>query len=146
LQAALVALGWTDLDEIPSAIELEAIKSRRKVIFEAKTVTPRSELSQTRSGLSQLLEYRFFNGEPSDCLCLVTDAPISDRRIRLLESNAVAVAYEERNGLCSLRHPRAGFARLNEALRLRWDQPWMPRSHRVYFARSAAWDARILRT
>jgi len=36
--------------------------------------------------LSQLLEYRFFYGEAGDALCLVTDAPISDRRIRFLEA------------------------------------------------------------
>jgi hypothetical protein len=62
LQAELAARGWTDLDEIPSAIDLEARKPKRKVLFEAKTVTTTSELSQTRSGLSQLLEYRFFHG------------------------------------------------------------------------------------
>jgi hypothetical protein len=99
LQTELLAQGWKELDEIPSAIDLEASKGRRKVIFEAKTVTPRSELSRTRSGLSQLLEYRFFYGNPSDHLCLVTDAPISDRRIRFLEHHKVAVAYEEGDGL-----------------------------------------------
>jgi hypothetical protein len=99
LQADLAERGWTDLDEIPSAIDLEATKGRRKVLFEAKTVTPRSELSQTRSGLSQLLEYRFFYGDASDGLCLVTDAPISDRRIRFLENHKIAVAYEDRSEL-----------------------------------------------
>jgi hypothetical protein len=99
LQAELAARGWTDLDEIPSAIDLEARKAKRKVLFEAKTVTTTSELSQTRSGLSQLLEYRFFYGDVSDGLCLVTDAPISDRRIRFLENHKIAVAYEDGNGL-----------------------------------------------
>jgi hypothetical protein len=99
LQAGLAALRWSDFDEIPSAIDLEAQKGGRKILFEAKTVSPRSELSQTRSGLSQLLEYRFFYGEPSDRLCLVTNGPISDRRIRFLEAEGIAVAYEEGNGV-----------------------------------------------
>jgi hypothetical protein len=70
------------------------------VLFEAKTVSRSSELSQTRSGLSQLLEYRFFYGDPTDRLCLVTDAPISDRRIRFLENHGIAAAYEEGDGRC----------------------------------------------
>lgn len=68
-------------------------------MFEAKTVSPTSELSQTRSGLSQLLEYRFFYGDPGDKLCLVTDGPISDRRIRFLVAQEIAVAYDEGRGL-----------------------------------------------
>jgi hypothetical protein len=99
LQAGLAATGWSDLDEIPSAIDLEAKKGKRKVLFEAKTVSARSELSQTRAGLSQLLEYRFFYGDPSDRLCLVCDHPISDRRTRFLEEHGIAVAYDEGSGL-----------------------------------------------
>jgi hypothetical protein len=78
---------------------MEAAKGKRKVLFEAKTASPASELMQTRSGLSQLLEYRFFYGDPSDGLCLVTDAPISDWRIRFLEAQGVAVAYDQGSGL-----------------------------------------------
>lgn len=99
MQAHLAGAGWTDISEIPSAIDLEASMGKRKVLFEAKTVSPTSELSQTRSGLSQLLEYRFFYGHPGDRLCLVTDGPISDRRIRFLEDQGIAVAYEQGNGL-----------------------------------------------
>jgi hypothetical protein len=99
LQTELQGEGWTDLNEIPSAIDLEGVKGQTKVLFEAKTVSGRSELSQTRAGLSQLLEYRFFYGAPSDELCLVTDSPISDRRIRFLEGQGIAVAYEDGNGL-----------------------------------------------
>jgi hypothetical protein len=99
LQSALAAAGWRDLNEIPSAVDLEGNKGKRKVLFEAKTVSPTSELSQTRSGLSQLLEYQFFYGDSSDRLCLVTDAPISDRRIRFLETHHIAVVYDEGNGL-----------------------------------------------
>jgi hypothetical protein len=62
-------------------------------------VSPGTELARTRSGLSQLLEYRFFYGEPSDRLCLVTDGPISDRRIRFLEDQGIAVAYDQGSGL-----------------------------------------------
>jgi hypothetical protein len=85
--------------EIPSAIDLEGRKGKRKVLFEAKTIAPVSELGQTRSGLSQLLEYRFFYGEPADGLCLVTNGPISDRRIRFLEAYGIGVAYDEGKGL-----------------------------------------------
>jgi hypothetical protein len=99
LQGHLAGSGWTDIDEIPSAIDLEASKGKKRVLFEAKTVSPTSELSQTRSGLSQLLEYRFFYGVPGDRLCLVTDAPIGDRRIRFLEEHKIAVAYDQGNGL-----------------------------------------------
>jgi hypothetical protein len=99
LHAHLLSSGWSDINEIPSAIDLEATRRDRRVLFEAKTVSPASELSQTRAGLSQLLEYRFFYGRTTDRLCLVTDAPISDRRIRFLEAHDVAVAYDEGRGL-----------------------------------------------
>jgi hypothetical protein len=50
-----------------------------------------NEVDQCRAGLSQLLEYRFFYGDPSDMLCVVVDAPIADTRLRFLESIDVAV-------------------------------------------------------
>jgi hypothetical protein len=38
-------------------------------------------------------------GESPDGLCLVTDAPISDRRIRFLENQGVGVMYDDGYGL-----------------------------------------------
>jgi hypothetical protein len=96
--ALLVALkrrletdGWSELEEIPVAVDLWARRRGVRVIFEAKTITSDNELEQTRSALSQLLEYRFFYGTPDDGLCVVTDAPISDRRLRFLEAMNVHV-------------------------------------------------------
>lgn len=48
-------------------------------------------MKQTRSTLSQLLEYRHFDGSSEDRLCLVTNAPISDARERFLRTLEVAV-------------------------------------------------------
>jgi hypothetical protein len=39
----------------------------------------------------QLFEYRFFYGNPNDELCLVVDQPLSDARLRFIESVGVAV-------------------------------------------------------
>ena len=85
LHAWLGANGWSEVCEIPGGFDLRALSpDGRVVIFEGKTVGPKSELTRTRSALSQLLEYRFFHGRPGDGLCLVTNSPISDRRIRFL--------------------------------------------------------------
>jgi hypothetical protein len=51
---------------------------------------PASELSRCRSGLAQLLEYRFEYGEPTDALCLVADGNISQRRLRFLKAIGIA--------------------------------------------------------
>jgi hypothetical protein len=61
------------------------------VIFEAKTIAPSNELSQTRTGFAQLHEYRMEYGTVSDDLCLVVDRPLSVRRQKLLDSLGVAV-------------------------------------------------------
>jgi len=65
LKRELDALGWTDIEEIPSAIDLRARRGQKRVIFEAKTISPGQECPQMRCALSQLLEYRFFYGEPT---------------------------------------------------------------------------------
>ena len=85
--------GWTDIAEIPAAVDLWARNGNVKVLFEAKTVTPETELTQTRSALAQLLEYRFFYGTLSDHLCMVCNAPLSDRRIRFLDAMGVHVLW-----------------------------------------------------
>ncbi len=93
LEQWLQASGWTEIEEIPSAIDLWARHPTKdgRVIFEAKTIHLDNEVSQSRSGLSQLLEYRFFFGSPEDELCLVCDSTLSDSRIRFLEDSGVAV-------------------------------------------------------
>jgi hypothetical protein len=83
--------GWTDIEEMPTAIDLWARRDSERMLFEAKTITLGKELTQVRSALSQLLEYRFFYGEPRDSLCLVVDAPISDRRVRFLDATGIGV-------------------------------------------------------
>lgn len=92
LHARLVALGWTEIGEIPVAIDLWGREaSGRRWIFEAKTVHPGGELARVRSGLAQLLEYRFLYGCADDDLCLVTNGPIGDRHARVLGSLGVCV-------------------------------------------------------
>ena len=84
---------WEVIEEIPAAIDMRAIRpGLGRVIFEAKTITETNEINQCRAALSQLLEYRFFYGDPVDELCVVVDAPIADARLRFLESIDVAVA------------------------------------------------------
>ena len=95
LQDELWRRGFTDVVEIPGAVDLEASGDGRRVIFEAKVLSETNELSRTRVALAQLLEYRYFYGEPDSALCLVTTRPISDRRLRFLEDQLVAVAYDD---------------------------------------------------
>lgn len=87
----LIKSGWTHIEEMRSAIDLSAQRDGRRMIFEAKTLKVGDELSQVRSGLSQLLEYRFFYGDAEDALCLVVDAPVSDRRVRFLDAHGIGV-------------------------------------------------------
>jgi hypothetical protein len=62
-----------------------------RVIFEAKTISPANELSQTHAGFAQLHEYRMEYGTPDDELCLVVNRALSVRRQKLLDSLGVAV-------------------------------------------------------
>ncbi|MHA7631653.1 hypothetical protein [Corallococcus sp. M7] len=93
LNRALWVADWSLIEEMPGAVDLWARRpgDTRRVIFEAKTLMGANEVHQTRSGLSQLLEYRHFYGEPDDLLCLVTNAPVSDARERFLRAQGVAV-------------------------------------------------------
>lgn len=91
----LKANGWSDIEEIPAAVDLWARRDNVRVLFEAKTITNGSELVQTRAALAQLLEYRFFYGEPVDRLCLITDAPLSDRRLRFLSAMDVDMLWHD---------------------------------------------------
>jgi hypothetical protein len=64
------------------------------VIFECKTINTEhapSEASRCRFGLAQLIEYRLVHGDLTDGLCLVTNSPIKEFRIRVLESVDIGV-------------------------------------------------------
>jgi hypothetical protein len=92
LNSLLHAVGCGDVTEIPGAIDLWARRpDGSRVIFEAKTIAPSNELSQTRNGFAQLHEYRMEYGAPDDELCLVVDRALSLRRQKLLDSFGVAV-------------------------------------------------------
>ena len=64
-----------------------------RVIFEAKSISESNELSQIRAALAQLLEYRFFYGAATDGICLVTDAPVSERRLRFLDAMGISLLW-----------------------------------------------------
>lgn len=95
LQAALASNGWTDIGEIPGAVDLWARRARdgRRVIFEAKGISSANEVHQARTALAQLLEYRHFYGSPEDGLCIVTNRPLSRQRTGFLEEQGVASAF-----------------------------------------------------
>jgi hypothetical protein len=92
--------GWRDLEEIDGAIDLHAMPPQgigdgKRTLFEIKSIRPATERSRVRGGLAQLLEYRLLLGDPSEPLCLVSDRPISERRLRLLDSLAIGHVYVE---------------------------------------------------
>jgi hypothetical protein len=93
LEKALRAASWTGIAQIKGAVDLWAEHDGRRVIFEAKTLTAENELNQSRSALAQLLEYRHLYGAPADRLCVVTNQPLSKRRIRLLEALEVMTMF-----------------------------------------------------
>lgn len=101
LAAFLEQAGWTEIAEIPSSVDLWARRpgDRRRVIFEAKTISKENETHQVRIALAQLMEYRFFDGDLEDELCIVTDAPLSDRRIRFLDAIGIASAWTTGDGV-----------------------------------------------
>jgi hypothetical protein len=101
LERQLRDRGWTDIVEIPGATDLEASRGEVRALFEAKSISGTNELAQTRTALAQLLEYRYFYGDAADRLCVVTDRPINDRRVRFLNAAGIAVAYDDGSGLVS---------------------------------------------
>ena len=104
LHEQLRAWGWAEFGEIEGGFDLWARRpgDGRRVIFEAKTLRDGSESGQCRSGLAQLLEYRFFDGDAEDELCLAVDAPISDARLRFLEAQDIAVIEVSTAGVLAL--------------------------------------------
>ncbi len=100
LAAELVRDGWNEIEEIPAAIDLRATRpDGQRVIFEAKTLNPGNETSQSRGALAQLLEYRLDYGQPDDLLCLVVDSALPVRRSDLLERLGVAALHASPEGL-----------------------------------------------
>ncbi len=90
----LQAESWQCIEEIPLAVDLWAIApAGERVIFEAKTVHSGSEGPRVRSAIAQLLEYRFFFGNPEDRLCLVCDRPLSGKRVKLLDGLGISVLW-----------------------------------------------------
>ncbi len=88
----LTARGWTEIGEIPGSIDLWAISpGGQRWIFEAKTIRDGNQLSQTRSALAQLLEYRVTHGTDEDRMCLALDRPIPSNRSDLLGRLGITV-------------------------------------------------------
>jgi hypothetical protein len=103
LNAALQHDGWTDLEEIPAAIDLRGRSPRGEhVIFEAKTISDSNETSQCRGALAQLLEYRLDYGHPDDLVVVVVDAAVGSRRSEILERLGLAALLATADGLTSL--------------------------------------------
>jgi hypothetical protein len=85
--------GWRDLEEFDGAIDLRARRGRggrTRVLFEIKGIGETNERGQVRSGVAQLLEYRFFLGRADDLLCLVSDQPLSRRCTEWLDELGIA--------------------------------------------------------
>jgi hypothetical protein len=103
LHAGLLQMGWTGLEEIPAAIDLRGESPvAEAVIFEAKTIRAENEVSQCRSALAQLLEYRLEYGHANDALCLVVDSTVSQHRVELLERLGVGVIFAQADVLTGL--------------------------------------------
>jgi 5-methylcytosine-specific restriction protein A len=111
LVAALNNASWTNVEEIPAAIDLQATKpdGSGRVIFEVKSLSDSNEADQCRAALAQLLEYRFLYGQDTDQLCAVFDRPIVDRRLAFLEALGIAVVVldEKGIGMCFGQHVRS---------------------------------------
>jgi hypothetical protein len=101
LAALLERSRWTEIEEIPAAIDLWARSRDGRVIFEAKTISETNELHQSRAAIAQLLEYRLEYGVQEDSLCTVVDERLSIRRARLLDALGIAAIYVPESGDCS---------------------------------------------
>jgi len=100
LNKLLVAAGWTDVQEIPSAVDLWAVPpdGSSRVVFEVKSLSESNEASQCRAAVAQLLEYPFFYGTDTDRLCIVVNLPVADRRRAFLEDLGVALLVIDSTG------------------------------------------------
>jgi hypothetical protein len=91
--------GWREIEEVPGGFDLWATKADRRVIFEAKTLRNSNAAHQVRLAIAQLLEYRFIYGTPTDSLCLVTDAPVTQQRVRLMDSLNIGFLIRNAEGI-----------------------------------------------
>lgn len=93
LAVILAKNGWRAVEEIPSAVDLQATMPDReeRVIFEVKSLSDCNDGHQCRAALAQLLEYRFLYGDAADHVCAVFSRPIADRRLAFLEAVGIAV-------------------------------------------------------
>ena len=85
--------GWSNVQQILGAVDLSGSYSRKRVLFEAKTITRKNENHQVRLGLAQLLEYRFKYGASRDFLCLLTDRMLLRERAAFLDSVSVGAMW-----------------------------------------------------
>lgn len=108
LHSYLGRTGWTELDEIPAAIDLRGqTPGGQRVIFEGKTIRESNETSQCRSAVAQLLEYRLEYGRPSDILCLAVDAPLSPRRAEILDRLGIPLVLAQADEVLGLNNSGA---------------------------------------
>jgi hypothetical protein len=99
---AIKAAGWTELREFDDGYDLRArAPDGTHAIFEMKTVGPRTERPRVRAALAQLLEYRHFDGDASDRLCLVVDHALSTRRVGFLGAQGISVSVRRPDGFVS---------------------------------------------
>ena len=91
--------GWKQIEEIPDGLDLWATKADRRVIFEAKTLRSSNAAHQVRLASAQLFEYRFIYGTPTDSLCLLTDAPVTQQRVRLLDPLNIGFLIRDAEGI-----------------------------------------------
>lgn len=102
LNTRLVEAEWTEVEEIPAAIDLWGVApSGTRLVFEAKTISDSNEATQCRGALAQLLEYRFEFGAPDDRLCMVVNRPLSERWAEFLDHLGIALIEVVDEGLVS---------------------------------------------
>ena len=112
LNARLVETEWTEVEEIPAAIDLWGVApSGTRVLFEAKTISDGTEATQCRGALAQLLEYRLEFGAPDDRLCMVVNRRLSSRRAEILDHLGIAVIEIVDEGLVSRNENGRGVMR-----------------------------------
>jgi len=93
LSKRLRELAWEGIDEIVGAVDLMAHRKGVRILFEAKTVSLKTEIHQVRSAIAQLLHYRHDYGRKSDHLCVVTNGAISSRFVKFLEALGIGSVF-----------------------------------------------------
>lgn len=86
---------WSAIAEDPIGMDLVATApAGGRVIFEAKSIEE-NEASQVRSAIGQLLEYRYFDGEANDLLCLAVNKNLTPSSVALLNHLGIVVVVVE---------------------------------------------------